>query len=198
MLLKPCLLTLCGIFACVPFALGKGPDTTGDSAAGVSGPTKTGSSGTGLSAVFAAIADLSTLSSLVIQHPGLIANFSGTILAPSNAALEQYIANAGGRPALTPAVIFDLLSYHVFPSTYSISDLSQAGGRLLGMSLGSSCLAHLGPPLAVFASASYGSSGLGLASTPSHLRIYSGFGTPAIVIRGDILYDRGVVHIIDR
>ena len=213
MLPKLFLPALCAIFASLPFALGHGPGATGGGGGGGAGGGTGGGtggagggaggapgggtgSGSSITAVLAATADLSTLSSILVQYPGLIANLSGTLLAPSNSALEQYITSAGGLSALTPAAISDLLSYHVLPSTYSSSDLSRSGGRLVDTSLRNPALANLeGAPQVVFASA-YGSTGV--ASTPSDLRIYSGVGTPANVTRGDIPYEGGVIHVIDR
>jgi len=152
--------------------------------------------GATLAEVLSSNHDLSTLNTIVGQFPALTANLSGTLFAPTNEALERFIASAGGLNALTPADITNVLTYHVVPAVVRSTDVTKPGGAIAPTALNNWTYANLdGSANVIFASA-YGSTGV--ENQSSGLKVYSGVGEPATVTQGDIDFDGGVVHIIDQ
>ncbi|KAJ2932366.1 hypothetical protein H1R20_g4684, partial [Candolleomyces eurysporus] len=179
-----------------------GDGTTGSTGGGTTGSTgggTTGSTGPDIATLIAQTAELSTLNSIITQYPGLLASLSsaaGTLLAPSNEALDAFISGQGGLASLTEDSIQDLVNYHLLPLSRSSADLSVAGGAIAETRLLDADYTNLaGTANVIFASA-YGSTGQEVA--PSGLKIYSGVGTSANVTSADLAFEGGLVHVIDR
>ncbi|KAF5318941.1 hypothetical protein D9611_013648 [Ephemerocybe angulata] len=154
----------------------------------------------GIAGVIAAHRELSTLSAIINQYPQLLealTSTNGTFLAPSNAAIDTFVAAQGADlSAISNDTIQALVSYHLLPTALSAANLSVAGGAIAQTSLLSQAYANLqGASNVVYASA-YGSAGQD--SGPSGLKVYSGVGTPANVTSSDLAYPGGFVHVIDR
>jgi hypothetical protein len=120
----------------------------------------------------------------------------GTFLAPSNDALNNFIATQGGLPSITEDTILDLINYHLLPSTRTAASLSVSGGSIAETRLLDADYANLaGSANVIFASA-YGSTGQEVAA--SGLKIYSGVGGSANVTSSDLAFQGGLVHVIDQ
>ncbi|TEB26209.1 hypothetical protein FA13DRAFT_1737615 [Coprinellus micaceus] len=119
---------------------------------------------------------------LTTEHPeflGALNGTTGTFLAPSNDAMSAFMASID-PDTFNPAVIKDLIAYHLLPSKFSANDLTVPGGIVAETRLTNTDYVNLdsGKPNVVFSSA-YGSSGLDSAEGP-------------------LKYDGGYVHVIDR
>ena len=139
---------------------------------------------------------------LVSQFPDLVEAVSssgGTILAPSNDALETFVGTLGpqGLHTIPEDTLRSVLTYHVLPKTLKSGDLTGKGGGIAETSLqGPEPFANLdGKANVVFASA-FGSSGL-QGNQAGPLKIYSGVGSPASVSTADVVFDKGVIHVIE-
>ncbi|KAF5318943.1 hypothetical protein D9611_013647 [Ephemerocybe angulata] len=145
--------------------------------------------------------ELSTLGAISTRFPSVLGDLTtqgGTLLAPNNDALTQYLNDAGVADigSISEASAREVVSYHSLPLSLRSTDLSKEGGALVDTKLLSDTFANLaGQPNVVYASA-FGSTGQEQA--PTDLRIFSGIGTPANVTQSDVAFDDGFMHVIDR
>ena len=154
----------------------------------------------GIAEILAQTPELSALNTvLTTEHPeflGALNSTAGTFFAPSDDAMSAFMSSIDPN-TFNPEVIKDLIAYHLLPGTFTARDLSVAGGFVADTSLTSAEYVNLDPgkPNVVFASA-YGAAGLDSAEGP--LKVYSGAGEAAAVIKPDLAYDGGFVHVVDR
>ncbi|CAN8100621.1 unnamed protein product [Discula destructiva] len=147
-----------------------------------------------LTTVLAANADqLSTLSDTITRIPFLaqqLANQSDlTIFAPSNVAFEELASQTPNFTALDDIFVGNLLLYHAVPLVITSAKFNTTPAfvpTLLNIS---------GPGIVTGRSATQKLS-LQLTS-PTTATVFSGFKQRSTVNQADILFDGGVVHIID-
>lgn len=145
--------------------------------------------------------ELSTLNSIATRFPSVLGQLNstgGTILAPTNDAISQYMQEVGvtDLSSVSEATARELISYHILPLSLRSTDLDKQGGAVADTTLLSEAFANLqGSPNVVFASA-FGSTGQEQA--PSGLKIYSGVGAPSNVTTPDVAFDDGFLHVIDK
>ncbi|CAZ84644.1 unnamed protein product [Tuber melanosporum] len=149
---------------------------------------------------------LSTLRSILTSNPALVQLLDDrsygqrTFLAPSDTAFAKYFANtnntsAGSNPSQTQMEA--MLSYHIMNGSFPASNLTSPGGVAAATFLQDSQYTNLGSGAAgnmVFASR-YGNSGE--AGAAGKLEVFGGVGDSAPIVRTDIKFGNGFVHVVD-
>ena len=156
----------------------------------------------GIADVLATDGNLSMLRSILAGNPALTqllddpTSGQRTFLAPSDAAFAKFSANiTNGGPQVQMEAI---LSYHVMNGSFSASNLTSPGGVAAATFLQDSQYTNLGGNGGVgnmvYAS-QYGNSGESTAA--GKLEVFGGVGNSTPIVRTDIRYGNGYVHIVD-
>ncbi|MCJ1267736.1 hypothetical protein MMC22_007622 [Lobaria immixta] len=143
-----------------------------------------------LTAVLTSTPELSRLVSLVSQFPDLVKALGAvqdvTILAPNNAALEEFLKKNPTAVKQNPKVVEAILTYHVIQATVPASDFSTTPAFLPTL---------LTPPALTNVTGGQVVDGF---FKGKDIEIVSGLRAVSTVVKGDITFDGGLVHIIDR
>ncbi|KAM4062092.1 fasciclin domain-containing protein [Hirsutella rhossiliensis] len=134
---------------------------------------------------------LSTLTSLINDLPALGETFSSqsnlTILAPSNDAFAMLLKDekAAALVMSDPAFVANLLSYHILNGSLLANDFSETPAFAKTL-LTDGALTNV-----------TGGQVVAAKTANNAVSISSAFGAHCQVIRADIEYDGGVVHVVD-
>ncbi|RPB03398.1 Fasciclin-domain-containing protein [Choiromyces venosus 120613-1] len=157
--------------------------------------------------VLATEGKLSTLSSILYNNPALSQLLDDksygqrTFLAPSDIAFAKYVSGANitsaeSHPSQTQMEA--MLAYHIMNGSFPASSLASPGGVAASTFLQDTQYTNLGPEgrsgNVVYAS-KYGSSGE--AGAAGKLEVFGGVGGSAPIVRTDIQYGNGYVHVVD-
>ncbi|MCJ1422277.1 hypothetical protein MMC29_000157 [Sticta canariensis] len=132
--------------------------------------------------------ELSKLASVVTQFPDLVKFLSTTkdltILAPTNAAIEKYLGGNGS--SIPPKLLEAVVTYHVLPAIVPASAFETAPAFI--------------PTLLHYPTLTNVSGGQVVEGfvKGKNIEIVSGLQRVSTVVKGDIKYDKGLIHIIDR
>jgi len=141
------------------------------------------------------LAGLNTALALFPELAATVAGLKGvTILAPNNQAFQKLQNMAGEVAKLPPGLVQSILTYHVLNGTFESPALTGEGGAIAPTLLTATEYANLNGDLNVVFASQYGSFGIG---EEGPLQVYSGVGNAANVVKADVKYDGGIVHIID-
>ncbi|WQF90150.1 Putative FAS1 domain-containing protein [Colletotrichum destructivum] len=132
---------------------------------------------------------LSTLTSLLGTQPGLVQALSQaqniTILAPSNEALEAFIASAGSA-ATDAGLVAAILQYHVLNGTYYASNFTEEP-QFIPTLLQNQTYANVTGGQRVQAQAVDG-----------NVTFYSALRENSTVTTGNLNFTAGTIHVIDK
>ncbi|KAF2748198.1 beta-Ig-H3/fasciclin [Sporormia fimetaria CBS 119925] len=134
--------------------------------------------------------DLSTLTELVSANPELLAALGSaqdiTILAPSNAAFEEFLASEEGQAAAGDRAAVDaLLQYHVLNGTFRSDAITETAAFVPTLLTNPAYTNVTGGQV------------VSAAKNGENVVIVSGAGAESTVSTADVAFTGGVVHVID-
>ncbi|KAF1988650.1 Fasciclin-domain-containing protein [Aulographum hederae CBS 113979] len=149
-----------------------------------------------LSSLLTSNEDTTQLATLLGQYPGLLNQINNqpnlTILAPSNQALTIFLDTPFGASLATsdPGIFVAVLQYHILQGTYPGSALGEAS-IFLPTILGNESYTNVTPVQVVQAVSQDDD------AEEADVRFISGLGQSSTVVRADVNYTNGIVHVID-
>ncbi|OHF03803.1 fasciclin domain-containing protein [Colletotrichum orchidophilum] len=134
---------------------------------------------------------LSSLITLLGSQPGLVGALSQaqniTILAPSNAALEAFLASPGAQGAASnPGLITAILQYHVLTGTYYASQFTEEP-RFIPTLLTNETYTNV-----------TGGQRVQAQTVDGNVTFYSALRENSTVTAGNVNFTAGTIHIIDK
>lgn len=142
-----------------------------------------------LTALLGSESSLSALVSLLQAYPDLASVIASqqdvTLFAPNNAAIQQ-LTQSGALNSITEDQISEILLYHVIPSVVYASNISETPAFV------NTALVN-----ATYTNVTNGQV-VGAAVDDDNVLIESGLKMEAQVVKADLNYTNGVVHIIDQ
>lgn len=140
-----------------------------------------------LSTTLRDIENLSFLNNLFLNNADLLEELNSaqniTLLAPSDAAWESYIAESGNDLLDDPDFVTALLQYHVLDNPYSTTNFTSAPSPFIPTFLTNRAYVNI-------------TGGQVVHVTRDPVTFYSGYNLPSIITQPDIAFSSGFIHII--